>query len=145
MLILFDRDCGFCAWTLAALLRRDPGGRLRVATIQGAEGERLLAAIPPERRLASWHVVDDEGRLRSGGAALPTVLAALRGGAPFAALARRAPGMTDRGYRWVAAHRSLLSKPVPARAKARAREALAARSGDPDVLQPSGSCSLVRA
>ena len=54
------------------LLRRDPGGRLRVATIQGAEGERLLAAIPPERRLASWHLVDDDGRLRSGGAGLPT-------------------------------------------------------------------------
>ena len=69
MLILYDRDCGFCAWALAALLRRDPCGRLRVATIQGAEGERLLAAIPPERRLASWHVVDDEDRLRSGGAA----------------------------------------------------------------------------
>ena len=142
MLILYDRDCGFCAWTVATLLRRDHRGALRVATIQGAEGERGLAGMPAGRRLASWHLVDDDGRLHSGGAGLPVVFEVLPGGRPLAAVLRRMPRLTERGYAWVAAHRTTLSKPVPARAKARARALIAERSGDDAVLSISGSCSL---
>jgi predicted DCC family thiol-disulfide oxidoreductase YuxK len=145
MLILYDRDCGFCAWTLARLLRRDRCRALEVATIQGPEGDRRLAHLAPRERLATWHVVDDAGRLHSGGPALVPVLSALPGGAPPAALLARAPRLTTRAYAWVADHRSLLSKPVPAAAKLRARTLLAERSGEPDALRPEGSCSLVRA
>ena len=105
MLILYDRDCGFCAWTVATLLRRDRRGALRAATIQGPEGTRLLADLPAGRRLASWHVVDDAGRRHSGGAGLIAVLGTLPGGAALAALLGRMPQLTERGYGWVAAHR----------------------------------------
>jgi predicted DCC family thiol-disulfide oxidoreductase YuxK len=121
MIVLWDRDCGFCAWLLSLLLRADRRRVLRPAPIQGAEGSRLLADMPPERRLASWHVVDDWGRVTSGGLALTTVFGALPAGRPLAAVTRAMPGVTERAYRWVATHRSLLSKPIPAGAKERAR------------------------
>jgi predicted DCC family thiol-disulfide oxidoreductase YuxK len=128
VLILWDHDCGFCAWTLAKLLRADPRGILRTAPIQGPEGDRHLAHMTPERRLASWHVLTDDGALASGGAALIAVLAQLPAARGLATLTARAPSMTDRAYRWVARHRSLLSRAIPAKAKRRARDRVQARS-----------------
>ena len=52
----------------------------------GRRGRPPARAPRPRERLASWHVVDDAGRLHSGGPALVPVLSALPGGAPFAAL-----------------------------------------------------------
>jgi predicted DCC family thiol-disulfide oxidoreductase YuxK len=127
LLVLYDRDCGFCAWMLALLLRRDRHRRLRPAPIQGPEGERLLAGVPRTERLASWHAVDAAGRRTSAGAALAEVLRRLPGGSAPAAVCRLAPGATERAYGWVARHRRLLSRPVPAPAKARARALVAAR------------------
>jgi predicted DCC family thiol-disulfide oxidoreductase YuxK len=102
MLILYDRDCGFCAWTVAWLLRWDRRGALRAATIQGPEGAARLAHLDPDARLASWHIAGPDGRIRSGGAGLAPVLAALPGGRPLAALAARTPHATARAYDWVA-------------------------------------------
>jgi predicted DCC family thiol-disulfide oxidoreductase YuxK len=128
VLALWDRDCGFCAWTLAALLRADRGGLLQTAPIQGPLGDRHLAHMPPAQRLASWHLVDEQDRVYSGGAALTEVLRRLPAGRRLAALTSRAPGTMDRAYGWVARHRSLLSRPIPGGAKARARARVAARA-----------------
>jgi predicted DCC family thiol-disulfide oxidoreductase YuxK len=125
MIVLWDSDCGFCAFTLALLLRADRRRALRPAPIQGPEGERLLADLAPERRLASFHVVDDRGRRTSGGEALTELLRALPAGGALSALTGAVPGATDAAYRWVAGHRSLLSKPIPAAAKERARRTIA--------------------
>jgi predicted DCC family thiol-disulfide oxidoreductase YuxK len=128
MIVLWDRDCGFCAFMLSLVLRADRRRVLKPAFIQGPEGERLLADMPPRQRLASWHFIDDEGRRTSGGRALTELLRELPAGRPLAALTGALPGVTERAYGWVATHRSLLSKPIPASAKERARRLVAARS-----------------
>ncbi len=107
--LLYDSDCGFCKWSLDRILAWDRRRRLRPVAIQSDEGQRLLAAVPAGRRLDSWHLVAD-GEVRSGGAAAPDLFAALPGGRPLAALLRAFPGLTERAYRWVAAHRELLAR-----------------------------------
>jgi predicted DCC family thiol-disulfide oxidoreductase YuxK len=109
LVVLYDRDCGFCKWSVDKLLAWDRRRRLRPLAIQSEEGGRLLAPIPPERRLDSWHLVAD-GELRSGGAAAPRLFAALPGGPPLAAVLRAFPRATDRAYGWVAGHRDLLAR-----------------------------------
>jgi predicted DCC family thiol-disulfide oxidoreductase YuxK len=128
MIVLWDRDCGFCAWALALLLRADRHAVLRPAPIESPEGDRHLAGMPPERRTASWHVVDADGRVTSGGRALTEVLRVLPAGRPLAAVTGALPGVTEAAYRWVATHRSLLSKPIPAAAKERARRRIEAHA-----------------
>ena len=69
--LLYDRDCGFCRWCLGKLLAWDRPGSLRPVALQSEEAERLLTGMPEEERLASWHLVDDDGTVRSAGAAFP--------------------------------------------------------------------------
>ena len=126
--VLYDYDCGFCRWTVGRLLAWDRAGRLRPLTIQSPEGQRLLADLTAEQRLASAHAVDAAGRRTSGGDALAPVAALLPGGAPLAALARRAPGLARAGYRAVAGRRTLFGRFVSDAAKARADDRIAQRS-----------------
>ncbi len=131
MLVLWDHDCGFCAWMLSLFLRCDTQRTLRTAYIQGPAGDVHLAGIAPERRPDSWHVVDADGRLHSGGDALTVVLRALPPTRPLAALTGALPGVTQVAYAYVAAHRSPLSRALlSARAKARARHLVEQRSGE---------------
>ena len=123
--VLYDLDCGFCRWTVALVLRLDRAGRLRPVGIQSPEGERLLGGMMREERLAAAHVVTPDGRVLSGGAAAPAIAGALPGGAPLAAALRRLSGPVDRAYRWVADHRTGLSRLVPERSKRRAAERIA--------------------
>ena len=125
--VLYDRDCGFCRWTLSLLLRADRDRLLRPVALQSPEAAELLADCAPERRLASWHLVGPDGRRRSGGEALPTVVGLLPGGRPLAALLGRAQPLTNRAYVWVAEHRTPLSRPIPARAKDRATRLIDSR------------------
>jgi predicted DCC family thiol-disulfide oxidoreductase YuxK len=107
--VLYDRDCGFCKWSLDKILAWDRNRRLRPVAIQSEEGGRLLAEVERERRLDSWHLVED-GEVRSAGAAAPRLFDQLPGGAPLAAVLRAFPGVTERAYRWVAGHRDLLAR-----------------------------------
>jgi predicted DCC family thiol-disulfide oxidoreductase YuxK len=126
--VLFDRDCGFCRWSVAKLLAWDRAGRLRPVAIQSEEGQRLLADLSPQQRLASAHAIDAAGRRTSGGDAFGTVAGVLPGAAPLAALGRRAPGLVRMGYDAIAASRPLLGKLVGDRARARADARIAQRS-----------------
>jgi predicted DCC family thiol-disulfide oxidoreductase YuxK len=111
--VLYDADCGLCKWLLAGLLRWDRALRLRPIALQRPEADDLLADLAPVERMASWHLISPTGARRSGGAAVPRLLRLLpRGRVPAAAFALF-PRLTDHGYRWVAAHRSQLSKWVP--------------------------------
>ena len=105
--VLYDRDCGFCRWSLDKILAWDRNRVLRPVAIQSEEGQRLLASVPAGRRLDSWHLVAD-GKVSSAGAAAPPLFELLPGGRPLAAVLRAFPGLTERAYRWVADHRSLL-------------------------------------
>jgi len=124
--VLYDRDCGFCRWALGWVLRWDRRRALRPVALQDPEADVLLAGVPD--RMASWHLVDPAGEVRSAGVALAPLFGLLPGGAPAAAIADRFPGAAERGYRWVAEHRSWLGKPVTNGMKARA-DALIDRRG----------------
>jgi predicted DCC family thiol-disulfide oxidoreductase YuxK len=126
--VLFDRDCGFCRWSIGRLLAWDRAGRLRPVAIQSHEGQRLLADLADERRLASAHAIDADGRRASGGDAIAPIAAVLPGGTPVAALARRAPALARAGYGAVAGRRALFGRLVSDRAKARADARIAQRS-----------------
>lgn len=108
--VLYDNDCGFCRWSLDRLLRWDRARRLRAVPIQGEEGDRLLADLSEEARLASWHLVTPDGRRYSGGAAAGPLARLLPAGAPVALLADTFPRTTDRLYRWVARNRDSLGR-----------------------------------
>jgi predicted DCC family thiol-disulfide oxidoreductase YuxK len=126
--VLYDRDCGFCRWSVGRLLAWDRAGRLRPVAIQSPEGQRLLGDLTPEQRLASAHAVDAGGRRTSGGDAMAPIAAVLPGGATLAALGRRAPAVARAGYRAVAGRRSVLGRLISDAARARADERIARRS-----------------
>lgn len=128
MIVLYDEECGFCRWTLAWALKRDRNHVLAVAPIQSATGARLLGDLEPAERLRAVHVVHDEARRESGGAAVREVLKALPSARPLARLADISPRLTDRVYRLIAEHRRQLSRLVPASAKLRADRMLALSS-----------------
>ena len=115
LVVLYDDDCGFCKWSLNAVLRWDGRRRrLRPVAIQGEEGRELLAAIPPERRLDSWHLALPGGRVLSAGAAAAPLARSLPGGRPLGWLFEAFPGATDRAYRFVASRRGRLGRMVGA-------------------------------
>ena len=145
MIVLYDRDCGFCAWALGWLLRWDRGGRLRPAPIQGPHGEALLAVLAPHSRLRSWHAIDEDGRLFSAGEALTQVLRRLPGGFVLAALTGHAPRITDRAYAVIAENRSTLARALSDGAKSRAWALIAARESRPIeqvAPAPGASCAV---
>lgn len=117
--VLYDAECGLCRTLLAGLLRCDRGDRLRPVALQAPEAEELLAGLPAEARMESWHLVSPGGERYSGGEALPPLLRLLPGGRAPAAVFARFPALTDRGYRLVATHRVGLSRLLPARLKRR--------------------------
>jgi predicted DCC family thiol-disulfide oxidoreductase YuxK len=96
------------------VLAWDRAKRLRPVAIESAEGQRLLAEMPEEERLASWHLVLPSGEVRSGGAAAAPLARLLPGGRPLAALFAAFPRATERAYRWVADHRAALARLVRA-------------------------------
>jgi predicted DCC family thiol-disulfide oxidoreductase YuxK len=118
--VLYDAECGFCKWLLAILLHWDRAARLRPVALQRPETDGLLADLAPAARMRSWHLVSPAGERRSGGDAVPALLRLLPGGRLPAAGFSQFPGLTDRGYRWVAEHRSQLSRLAPGSAKRRA-------------------------
>ena len=109
-LVLYDAECGFCRRSLSVLLRWDRGGHLRPVALHDPAAEGLLGDMAPDERMASWHLIGPDGRRWSAGAALVPLLRLLPGGRAPAAVFARFPRLTDRGYRWVAGHRSQLSR-----------------------------------
>jgi predicted DCC family thiol-disulfide oxidoreductase YuxK len=131
--LIYDNGCRFCRWSLGWVMRWDRRRRLRPLALDTGEANRLLGALVPELRAASWHLIDRDGRVLSAGSAAPELLRLLPAGGPAAAVLARLPRLTERGYRWVADHRSALGKPLGDRAVARADSLIAsrARNGEP--------------
>ncbi len=125
--LLYDSDCGFCRWSLGKVLAWDRRGRVRPVSLQSKQAERLLAGMPEGERIASWHLVGDDGQVRSAGAGIAPLLRLLPGGAPLAAAAARTPRRMEGGYRLFAGPRSLWGKLVTDGAKRRADRRIAER------------------
>ncbi len=126
-IVLYDDDCGFCKWLLSGLLARDRERRLRPVGLRTSLAAELLADLEPQARMASWHLIEPGGRRLSGGDAIAPLLRELPAGRLPAGAFARLPRATDRGYRWVADHRSGLSRWVPSALKRRASERVRAR------------------
>jgi predicted DCC family thiol-disulfide oxidoreductase YuxK len=125
LIVLYDGDCGFCGVVLAMLLIWDRASRVGPVPIQSARGEELLVDVRRQDRLKSWHLIDAEGTLYSGGAGIHVVFDALPRGALIAHVARRFPRATSSAYEWVASHRVLLGRPLKARPRAWAARVIA--------------------
>jgi predicted DCC family thiol-disulfide oxidoreductase YuxK len=113
-LLYYDEDCGFCRWMLAWVLRWDRRRRLEPVAITRPED------------LDSWHFARD-GERWSAGRVFAPLLEELPGGRVLAPAARRLEWLLVPGYRWVANHRTGLSKLVPDGSKRRADLVVAAR------------------
>jgi predicted DCC family thiol-disulfide oxidoreductase YuxK len=112
-IVLYDRDCGLCIWTMSKVLAWDRRGELRPVALQDPEATRLLDGMDDERKMASWHLVTPDGQVHSAGAALAPLLRLLPGGRPLAAAAAHFPRATDRLYFAVANRRSKLGRLFP--------------------------------
>jgi predicted DCC family thiol-disulfide oxidoreductase YuxK len=119
--LLYDEECAFCRWSLDKILAWDRAKRVRPVAIQSDEGSRLLAPIAPDARLGSWHLVRQDGRLFSAGAAAAPLARMLPGGRPLAAVLAAFPGLTERAYGFVAGHRSELARLLRVDATCRVR------------------------
>jgi predicted DCC family thiol-disulfide oxidoreductase YuxK len=125
--LLYDSDCGFCRWSLGKVLAWDRRGRIRPVSLQSQEAEELLAGMPEEERMASWHLVAPDGEVHSAGAGIAPLLRLLPGGGPFAGVTDRLPRTMERAYRWGAGNRSRWGKLVTDGAKRRADRRIAER------------------
>ena len=128
--LLYDSDCGFCRWSLGKVLAWDRRARLRPVSLQSREATDLLAGMPEEERMGSWHLVGPDGEVRSAGAGIAPLLQLLPGGSPPSAIAARLPRTMERGYRFVADHRDVWGKLVTDGAKRRADERISERLRD---------------
>lgn len=108
--VLYDDDCGFCKWSLDKILAWDRHRTLRPLSIQSEEGQHLLADVPSEQQLDSWHLALPSGEVLSAGAAAAPMASELPGGKPLAWLFRTFPGITDRSYRLVAGNRDRFAR-----------------------------------
>jgi predicted DCC family thiol-disulfide oxidoreductase YuxK len=126
--LFYDSDCGFCRWCLGRVLAWDRRRSIRPVAIQSEEADRLLTGMSEEQRLGSWHLVEENGTVRSAGDAFPTLFRLLPAATPLALLTARAPRATDRAYRWVARNRSRWGKLVTDGAKRRADRRIESRS-----------------
>ena len=125
--MFYDADCGFCRWSLAQILALDRERRLRPLPLDGPEADALLGDLSPEERAASWHLIAPDGTRSSAGPAAPRLFRLLAGGRVLGPLFGAVPSLTNRGYQWVAEHRSLLSRTIPSEAKRRADQRIASR------------------
>ena len=70
--------------------------------------------------MASWHLVDDHGKVNSAGAGFAPLLRELPGGWPLAQLADLLPGQAQLAYRLVAENRTPLGRLIPGIVKTQA-------------------------
>jgi predicted DCC family thiol-disulfide oxidoreductase YuxK len=106
--VAYDEDCGACRWTAERLRAWDRHGHLAFVAIQNASD--ILREIPPARRLDAMHAVTADGRVYTGGAAIPVITRELPAGTPVALLASLWPTGTERIYRTVASHRTTIGR-----------------------------------
>jgi predicted DCC family thiol-disulfide oxidoreductase YuxK len=128
VILVYDRDCGFCRWCLGKVLAWDRRRAVRPVALGTPEANGLLADVPAAERPKSWHLVDEGGTVHSAGAGFAPLFRLLPGGGAFAAVAARLPGATEGGYRFVSGNRSIWGKFVTDGAKRRADERIAERS-----------------
>ena len=113
--VLYDADCGFCTWVVDRIAARVSPGAIEIVALQSERAGGLLdGRVSEEEKWESWHLVDSDGSLYSGGEAIPHVLRHVKGGRALGRLAARFPRPAAAAYRLVARHRDRLGRIVRA-------------------------------
>jgi predicted DCC family thiol-disulfide oxidoreductase YuxK len=128
LIVLYDADCGFCRWAMAWAVGHDHRHVLVPVPIQSPLGCELLGDVVPGDRLRSAHVVREDGRRRSGGAAVADVLSVLRPTRMLGRLTRSLPRTTAVLYGVVAVRRKSFGRLVGKEGRRRADDLLGATS-----------------
>jgi predicted DCC family thiol-disulfide oxidoreductase YuxK len=110
--LLYDSDCGFCRWSVDKVLAWDRRRSLRPVALQDPEAAVLLSGLDDGERMASWHLVTEDGSVYSAEAAAPPLLRLLPGGRAPATVLAAFPRLTGPLYRFVARHRDRLGRLV---------------------------------
>src|SRR3990170_4698902 len=129
-ILLYDRDCRFCAASARWAKALDLRGRLRVQPIQASRD--LLPQLQEEQILDAMHVIDAEGRVSTGGDSLPPLVEALLAGPPLGELIWSSRGM-----------RRALRRAGPGGNAGQVSLPTPKRSGWKDVEMISARCSSV--
>jgi predicted DCC family thiol-disulfide oxidoreductase YuxK len=115
LVVLFDRDCGLCQWTVRKLQRLDRGVHLDLVALQDAPeaSDPVVRDVAREHALErALHVVHRDGRVAVGGAAVLAILEVLPGGTLIRAW-RDIPGsraLAGIAYSLVAGHRDAIGR-----------------------------------
>ena len=113
--VLYDADCGFCTWVVDRIAARVARGALEMVPLQDERADSLIdGRLDDEAKWESWHFVEADGSLYSGGDAVPRVLRHVKGGRALGRLAARFPRATAGAYRLVARNRDRLGRVVRA-------------------------------
>ncbi|HEX2056982.1 MAG TPA: DUF393 domain-containing protein [Actinomycetota bacterium] len=114
-IVLYDADCGFCTWVVDRLAGRVAPGAIEIVPLQAARADELLGGrVDEQAKWESWHLIEPDGALFSGGDAVPRVLRHVRGGRVAGRIADRWPRATSALYRVVARNRDRLGRVVRA-------------------------------
>jgi predicted DCC family thiol-disulfide oxidoreductase YuxK len=113
--ILYDRDCGICGLTARSLRRWDRGDRFAIVPLQETARSRdprlveIAAVYALEDEL---HVVDEAGRVATGGDAALAIIDALPGGRSLRLWAALPPcrALARLAYATVARHRRAIGR-----------------------------------
>lgn len=92
--LLFDGDCRICSALPRWIHALDLARRIRVEPIDASND--LLSAIPREQLFDAFHMVAPDGRVTTGGDAVPTLIEAFPIGMGFARLLRGSRPLMDR-------------------------------------------------
>ncbi|MHC0039563.1 thiol-disulfide oxidoreductase DCC family protein [Pseudoneobacillus sp. C159] len=69
-IILFDGVCNFCEGSVLFIIRRDPVGHFRFASLQSETGEKLRNEFGMEKQLESLVLIEDNQYYKKSTAAL---------------------------------------------------------------------------
>lgn len=115
LVVLFDRDCGLCQWTVQKLRQLDRGARLDLVALQDAPNapDPVIRDVAEKHALEpALHVVHRDGRVAVAGAAVLAILDVLPGKSVMRAW-RNIPGsrrLLEIVYAIVAGHRDAIGR-----------------------------------
>lgn len=113
--VLYDADCGFCTWVVDRIAARVEPGSIEIVPLQARRADELLdGRLDEQQKWESWHLVEPDGSLYSGGDAVPRVLRYVKGGRSVGRLAARFPRATAGAYRFTARNRDRFGRVVRA-------------------------------
>jgi predicted DCC family thiol-disulfide oxidoreductase YuxK len=72
--LIYDSRCSYCRLFKAFVAALDPKGHLTFLSLTDLESRNLLQSMDEMKAKASFHLVDEEGKIKSGGKALPILL-----------------------------------------------------------------------